>query len=373
MSDAAKPPLKREPPNRREASPLVHYVRVAASEARRMRRGFTRENLIEFLRTLLWVVPLTILIWIYAEREQIQKEPDVTVEIDARSDDPNRMATLIKPADKNITVTLEGSRSRLDRVRELLSPQNAASGMLIHVPRTAPVGQESPLQTREQISDNPIFKANGVTVVSCSPEYLVVLVDRIDELEIPIKAPSDLPGLQEATFKPGTVKLRGPHLLLEKLKNEPGGPVAIAELKGRPELLQPGTHNLPAVSISPSSTDPALTLSMTSVQATVVTGEPSVTYTLHNLPVLLQAPGTILDQYHISYGTILPEVTVKGPPDAIEQIKSGAFKPIAVLQVTAEDIANPQPRKVSIQNLPEGVREDPNTLTPVRFTISERG
>ena len=36
---------------------------------------FTRENLVNFARTMAWVVPLTILIWVYAEREQVATAP----------------------------------------------------------------------------------------------------------------------------------------------------------------------------------------------------------------------------------------------------------------------------------------------------------
>src|SRR4051812_27900483 len=43
---------------------------------------FTTERIGAFFKTLLWVAPLTILIWIYAERQQQYKQNDVSIPIE---------------------------------------------------------------------------------------------------------------------------------------------------------------------------------------------------------------------------------------------------------------------------------------------------
>src|SRR5205807_2622098 len=61
----------------------------AATTWHRFGARFTRENVISNLKTLAWVVPLTLLIWIYAEREQVATTKDVAVPFDMVSLDPN--------------------------------------------------------------------------------------------------------------------------------------------------------------------------------------------------------------------------------------------------------------------------------------------
>ena len=53
--------------------------------------GFTRDNVIGHMKTLAWVIPLTLLIWIWAEREQVQPAKDVSVPFELVSPDANRV------------------------------------------------------------------------------------------------------------------------------------------------------------------------------------------------------------------------------------------------------------------------------------------
>src|SRR5215212_8683287 len=68
----------------------------------RFTNGFTRDNIVSNLKTLAWVVPLTLLIWIYAEREQVAPAKDVSVPFELTSPDPGRIVTLRPPQDKNL-------------------------------------------------------------------------------------------------------------------------------------------------------------------------------------------------------------------------------------------------------------------------------
>src|SRR4051794_13162755 len=51
------------------------------------RDTFNREQFVAGLKQLMWVAPLTILIWIYAEREQ-QVDGDVRVTVEVHAGDP---------------------------------------------------------------------------------------------------------------------------------------------------------------------------------------------------------------------------------------------------------------------------------------------
>src|SRR4051794_4973330 len=70
------------------------------------------EQFINFLKNLIWVVPLTLLIWVYAEREQTVTLSTEPISIDVRTNDHNRIVNLRLPHDKNIIVELSGPRAQ---------------------------------------------------------------------------------------------------------------------------------------------------------------------------------------------------------------------------------------------------------------------
>src|SRR6058998_422442 len=59
-------------------------------------------------RTFLWVAPLTALIWIYAEREQISPAPDVRVQIKLVSKSTDRIITVQSPTDRMVSLDIQG-------------------------------------------------------------------------------------------------------------------------------------------------------------------------------------------------------------------------------------------------------------------------
>ena len=113
-STSTEPQLPRQP------IPAVvdSFARKAAERARRFQRRFTRQNVVSFLKTLAWVVPLTLLIWIYAEQEQLVTATNVPATIDVQSTDPGRTVTLLSPREKMILCDLRGPNSILDRIRD---------------------------------------------------------------------------------------------------------------------------------------------------------------------------------------------------------------------------------------------------------------
>src|SRR3954451_22007031 len=107
------------------------------------RNTFTRDQIANGLRSLLWVAPLTVLIWIYAEREQsIESKTPVSIPIMVVSTDPQRVVTLKRPADGQVSAYLYGPNGRVEAVREkLLDPRNFAP-VRIEIRRDTPVGDQ---------------------------------------------------------------------------------------------------------------------------------------------------------------------------------------------------------------------------------------
>src|SRR5436190_9802372 len=154
----ADPTLKTDTPK----APTLDYgpppLRLGERLLRRLPSG---EQLASFFKQLVWVAPLTLLIWVYAEREQEVTLPGVTIPIDVRTNDHGRTVRLRRPDDKLIVVELKGSRSSMDRVRELLRPTDKGAPIQITVDQKLAVGGKD-LQTVNEIANHPIFVNNGI-------------------------------------------------------------------------------------------------------------------------------------------------------------------------------------------------------------------
>ena len=106
-----------------------------SGEFRRFTASLTRENIINNLKTLAWVIPLTLLIWIWAEREQVQPASDVAVPIELTSADPNRVVSL-KGSDPNLVLELSGPQGRLQELLNKLRGGQMPQGLKLDVPTT---------------------------------------------------------------------------------------------------------------------------------------------------------------------------------------------------------------------------------------------
>src|SRR5689334_21555844 len=92
------PPTQPNPQKQRTRPPprhVLNYLGRLGPAQRRVRSTlFSREHWANFLKSLPWVVPLTVLIWVYAEREQLADDPKVPIPIEVRTSDPNRIARI---------------------------------------------------------------------------------------------------------------------------------------------------------------------------------------------------------------------------------------------------------------------------------------
>src|SRR3954464_14096511 len=100
----------------------------------RFRSRLTRDNIISNLKTLAWVVPLTLLIWIWAEREQVQPAKDVVVPFELTSVDANRVITLKGSQDSNLVLELSGPQARLQELLNRLHGGAMPQGLKLEVP-----------------------------------------------------------------------------------------------------------------------------------------------------------------------------------------------------------------------------------------------
>ena len=344
---------------------------VSTKVTQTVRRALSRQNLIANLKTFLIAAPLTILIWIYAEQQQLVPGKDLPLRISVVSADPaNRMVELVSPPDGEIHVTVEGSQSGIDQVRDLMQQTLIDKPLQLEIGGAAVSGPTRlTLVTMDQIAGNRLFFSHGVTVTSCVPETLVVQEDRLQEREVPVKAP-EAPGLVKAVFDPPTVKMLGPSQTMNELGRK-GELFALADLADEPSLKEPGEHDHIPVHLKPVDN---VAFSPDSVMANLWARQADQSRLVSPVAVFIQAPKWLVDNFAINYKDVLDQpVTLVGPPGQISLVDPTRPRLIAVLQLANADVGFHGLKPVTFEDigLPEGVhvkQENPPRMIQVDVT-----
>lgn len=342
------------PPASQRPSP-GGYGRSLAPLRRWVARRLARLSWGELLRTFGVVAPLTALIWVYAEREQIAPR-EFEVLLTAVVADPDRVVSLTTPT---VSVTLSGPRSAMDRMAEALRLSGDSPTVQVEIDRALAPGQRYPLETVRLLDANAIFRDNGVTVVSASPARLPVFIDEVRTVELDVQIPENLrPLLGATTFDPPRVSLRAPNRTIADLVRL-GALRALADATALEALRTPGRHRLDAVPVRvPGPAGAPLSLSPSTVAATVVVRQSDVAFQIASVPVwALSAPGLSARYEFEMTPAALANVTVVGPPEQIDLLQRGEFQAKAIVEIRSDNVPLEAARPLPVKfDLPAGVR-----------------
>jgi len=287
---------------------------------------FARDAIIRNLKSLPGVVLMTVLIWIYAEREQVIKSP-VTFRVEAKNPDRNRLVELIVPSpDGQVHAELSGPQERLDRLREKLQ----TGGLQIDIPDLEP--GKHPLDM-SAVANNDLFVKYGQTVISMNPARIEVKIDLIDHRSVDVRVSPTVTNLDgPAIFDPPRVIVSGPKSVLDAASAR-GNLVAYARLDG---LKEPGFKSLPNVPVDVPINDPRVTVSPTTVSAKLTVKKNEIVGDVSGIPVwAAYPPGAKWDKYKANYQ---PNIAVKvvGLKEMIDEVNKpdSENKPHAILDLT---------------------------------------
>jgi hypothetical protein len=342
------------------------------------RSTFSRDQLTSGLKSLLWVAPLTILIWIYAEREQLATVSSVTVPIDVASNDARQWVTLRNPPDRNLMVTLTGPRAQVDYVRKELEPRSGGGPIRVEIDHNLGPGLKQVSATR--VGNDKLFASHGVTVSNYQPATLDVFIDPIVERELAVRPPPGLPTLIPPVFEPARVMVSGPQSVLDEAKAQ-NKLFVTAELAGRPEL-NAGSGSITLKDVRLTISPPDRNISFAGAGPAMVTAQVDLTqgkqYQPQFVGVVAVTSPELLDEYKIvDYEKTLTNVTFVGPEDKIEMLKNKDYqpKPEARFRVTLENYSD-QSRPVTVPleyaYLPDGVRVTPDSPSTITFRLVKR-
>jgi hypothetical protein len=351
ITTVAKPAV-----NRRSEGVFEHRPPVATN---RFWRLFSRrEKVIENLKTLGWVIPITLIVWIYAEREQVVSPPTVSNVPILLRPDPGRVVEFSGNPDPTVNLKLTGPQQGFDRVRQQLTA--IPSPLKIDVSNLG-IGKDIPVNVLDRIQDNEVFKNNGVTVQTVDPSGLKVNIDRAAQAEVPVELPPDITNLSDVVFDPPKVMVHGPEseLFVKGTKALLPTVKVFANLSGISQL-KPGKHAMAAVPVSLSTPgklhiDPG----QTQVKADFTVQDADVSYTIPSMPIVLEVSPTFANTFSVkvNHGVeSISDTRVIGPKALIDDLIQGRFHPKAVLVLDSDD-DSPGPRKLAYK-LPTGVTVD---------------
>ena len=341
-------------------------VRRAVSLVRRWGRDtFNRDSLMSSLRALLWVAPLTLLIWIYAEREQ-QFSDLARFQIVVKSADPTQVATFVNANDQNVNAPVKGPRARLKEALEKLDPRSGAGPVQVVIDGNRTPGQYE-IDILAQIQKDYRLDNTGITVQDCNPRHVQVSVDALQQMELEVRADPQARFVSPPVFDPPRVTITAP---ASALRNPKG------ELYARVNLppLAPGPHSLKAVPVAVEGLgDVKLPVRPSAVAATLEVGQADVPYVIASMPVF-PIVAADLRNYTLKYDPTVANVPVWGSPEKIRQLENFALtpRPEARFKVSDNDVAAKRGTAELEYVLPDGVRRGDNATKTITFELVAR-
>lgn len=349
-----------------------------------LRDHFSREKVSNALKTFAWVAPLTVLIWVWAEREQLDDLPGQSVPIEVRIPGANKVGTILSPADRNVVVTVRGPRGRLDALRAELSQRAVDQRVILDLDPQLEPRSDYTFAAQPLLQRSDFFQRFGVTIKEVSPTQLTVSVSELVTIEAPVQNPPAAANIGlESVYEPSVVRLTARMEDLEayfRVADAKRDYFVYPDLSRLEMVSKPGNYELKNVPLLPSEPlrGKVISIEPKTVNTTLQVLEPNATWTMPSMPVFLSHPADLLDRYDVDYDPFLERVTLVGKREMIEMLAAGRLQgaaPKARLEVTPAD-APPaaQPREKTVQfDLPEGVSVSPaDRAKKVRFTVRER-
>ena len=301
--------------------------------------------MIDRLKTIVIVAAVTCLIWLYAEAESLSSvQEDARVTISAGpTGNVGGQEWQVRPVAEDwpgvVKMTFEGPSSALPRAPRVFTIAPGAPGF----PQTP---GEHTVDLRTALRGDPQLAQSGLTLTDVEPPSVKVRVASMGrQADVPVLA--EAPGVQlaaPATVEPARVMVVASKATLERLRTRDGGAAVIA----RPSATALGQvregvrQRLQAVlSLPPEIDDPDATIIPREATVTLTARAATEQVTLDSAQVQVLLPPADAARHRVDLPDqpSVPGVTVVGPREVIERVRSGELRIVAVVALSADDLA----------------------------------
>jgi hypothetical protein len=327
---------------------------------------------IQGLKTFLWVAPLTVLIWIYAEREMLAIELGVQAQVQVQLSNPAERILIGVVEQPSISLDLKGPRASLDAVRDQLF-----SGRKLELLVTEDAEFDGTISVADRIGRNELLTKNAVSVIAARPPSLHVRVESKFLVPVPITIRPTQQPVGTVVFDPEKVTVTGPRSVLSdpNVRSRLVVYADMAKFVGK----APG-HYDETVKLDLKEPIENVALESKTSHATVVI-RTAAEGTKFTFPVKVAIPALTIkqDKYRIDPKEVtLPNVEVSGPAASIQLMNDSKFSFLVIADLPPDKIAGRGERTISIPLKAENYRvpADVTVTNPDReitVTISDRG
>lgn len=320
----------------------------------------SRHRAAEILKTLVVVVPLTLLIWIYAERSQLKPgSAQVSVVLA-----PARQ-TLAPTEPLGLSLDFEGPQNQLTQLKEELSKRTATGQLRVSLPEIYDAGDNT-IDTKLLLSNDPFFASYGVQIMKVTPPIVRVHLDPLKRKSLTVVMPADVPAtVQQVKFNPPTVVVTGPESKInEEYRN---GTISIDDSGLKQAMATPGRHTEQSVPlVMPRDGRSTVSTPRVDVEFEVTSDDKEVT--VPTVFIDVQQPLAQQGKWAVRLGQqVLQNVRLRGPKAIVEKYERLDEPLTAVLRVKQDDIAagGATARQLVFLDLPAGV-----TVTSGPYSVS---
>lgn len=360
----------------------MNHARVNSKSeavARWLRESFSWKSIRSGLVTLCWLVPVTVVIWVYADRAQVVPVDNVSIPIGVQSSDPNRFVMLdMEDEATTITAQLSGPLSRIDDIRKDINPTDGKPTVIIPIESSLPRGTHD-LDTATQLAQSQIFRYSGISIKDCKPARIRVIVDEYEERELDVHLPTTIANLVGTqSFTPAKVRVRAPRGYFPASSE----PLAVVADIPRASVVDKPTgqskFSTASVSLPQLSSQAGVTYTPATVEAVLDVRPRDVPGKIGPAAVYLEISKENSDKYIIHYDTSIPSIRVFGSPEKIEEMTNSTVRPYLVLKIQPEDRITAGQRRtkaLEFRQLPDQIRIDPEDAAKINnfeYRLEER-
>ena len=326
----------------------------------------------EALRTLLIVVPLTMLIWVYAEKAQTRPDSR-SVKISFKTGNADFAATV--DPDESVTLSLEGPQGQLDQFVQAITSSTVDAHLVLALPNSQATQSTKIQSVAEAVKLDPHFANINVTV-KANPPDLRVSVDPMITRKVTVVPPAKLPvTLQSVTFDPPQIEIKGPLPAMTSLFGVEN-PTIPVDGSGLMLGTTPGSQTKLVPLKAP--TERQLSLSLTQVKMTYEVGSTIQQGEIRTIYIDVRRPAGEDGRSKVTVhgGSVYHNVQITGPSNIVSKLVGDRPEQSvkAVLPVTSEDVDKGDIRRSLDIDLRDGVTligEKPEVIFDARSIAAE--